>query len=212
MEKALAKFLGNYENLEGGLLGPGIQIMTGAPYQVYWHKDIDADSLWTVISESKAAGSMVTAGSYVGTGNNQDQNKVGLAFAHAYSVLETVSLSNGDRLLALRNPWGKETFNGTYSDSGQAWTDELRLEANHSDSNDGKFFITIEEYLQHLEYTNINFDVTDAYQAYFLVLNDTYIKRGTEAECGVNCTMHQFFVESEIDQEILISAQTWDIK
>ena len=80
------------------------------------------------------------------------------------------------------------------------------------DSNDGKFFITIEEYLEHLEYTNINFDVTDAYQAYFLVLNDTYVKRGSETDCGVNCTMHQFFIESEIDQEILISAHTWDIK
>ena len=52
----------------------------------------------------------------------------------------------------------------------------------------------------------------DAYQAYFLVLNDTYVKRGSETDCGVNCTMHQFFIETEIDQEVLISAHTWDIK
>ena len=59
---------------------------------------------------------MVTAGSFYGTGNNQEQNAVGLAYSHAYSVQEAITLSNGVRLLALRNPWGRETFNGTYSD------------------------------------------------------------------------------------------------
>ena len=72
LEKALAKFLGNYENIEGGLIGPGIQIMTGAPYQAYWHSETDVDTLWQIISGNKTEGSMVTAGSYYGTGNNQE--------------------------------------------------------------------------------------------------------------------------------------------
>ena len=44
------------------------------------------------------------------------------------------------------------------------------------------------------------------------MLNDTYVNPGTENDCGVDCTVHQFLVESEVDQEILISAHSWDIK
>ena len=120
--------------------------MTGAPFQTYWHTEIDVDALWEVISEQKTQNSMVTTGSFFGSGNNQEQNEVGLAYSHAYSVMDAIQLSNGERLLVLRNPWGKETFNGTYSDSSSKWTDELRLEAEHVESNDGKFFITIGEY------------------------------------------------------------------
>ena len=35
LEKAFAKFLGNYEALEGGLNGPGIRMMTGSPFIIY---------------------------------------------------------------------------------------------------------------------------------------------------------------------------------
>ena len=153
---------------------------------------------------------MVTVGSFIGTGNDQDLNAVGLANAHAYSVLEAMTLSTGDRVLALRNPWGKETFNSTWSDSSEVWTEDLRQEANHTSNVDGKFFISIKDYKEYLEYTTISFDVSDAYQAYFLVLNDTYVKTGTEQDCGVNCTVHKFYVQSEIDQEVLISAHAWD--
>ena len=212
LEKAFAKFLGNYEALEGGLNGPGIRMLTGSPYISHWHVDHDVDGLWEIIAQQKADHSMVTAGSFIGTGNDRDLNAVGLANAHAYSVLEAMTLSTGDRVLALRNPWGKETFNSTWSDSSEAWTEELREEANHTSNNDGKFFISIEDYKEYLEYTTISFDVSEAYQAYFLVLNDTYVKPGMKQDCGVNCTVHKFYVQSEIDQEVLISAHSWDDK
>ena len=137
---------------------------------------------------------MVTAGTYFGSGNDFETNEVGIAYAHAFSILDTVTLSTGDRLLALRNPWGLEKFNGTWSDSDDSWTDELREEANHTNNDDGKFFISIEDYKQYLEYTNFNFDVSEAYQEYFLVLDDTYVRPGTAQDCGVNCTTHKFFV------------------
>ena len=46
LEKAFAKFIGNYEALEGGLSGFGIRMLTGAPYIAYWHEEQDVDSLW----------------------------------------------------------------------------------------------------------------------------------------------------------------------
>ena len=212
LEKAFAKFLGNYENLEGGLSGPGIRMMTGSPFVSYWHNKTDADSLWQILTDEKAEHSMITAGSYIGTGSDKDTNEVGLAYSHAYSILETIELSTGDRLLALRNPWAREAFNGTWSDTSDAWTDELREEANHLSNNDGKFFISIEDYIKYLEYTTVSFDVSEAYQAYFLRLNDDYVKPAKKQNVSPNCTTHTFVIESEIDQEILISAHTWDNK
>ena len=35
------------------------------------------------------------------------------------------------RLVQMRNPWGEETFNGTWSDASEIWTDELRAQADH---------------------------------------------------------------------------------
>lgn len=32
LEKAAAKFYGNYEMLSGGWMGPAVQMLTGAPY------------------------------------------------------------------------------------------------------------------------------------------------------------------------------------
>ena len=106
-----------------------------------------------------------------------------------------------------------ETFNGTWSDTSDFWTDELRQEADHVHNDDGKFFISIEDYLQYLAYTTISYDVQDAYQEYFLVLNDTYVNEADDQiPCGENCTHHLFYVQSEIEQEILISAHSWDDK
>ena len=67
LEKAGAKLFGNYEMLQGGMIGPAIQMMTGAPFYRMWHDDKDknytADSLWLQIKNNIKDGWMVTAGS-----------------------------------------------------------------------------------------------------------------------------------------------------
>lgn len=51
-------------------------------------------------------------------------NALGINLAHAYSVLDTVELRDSenteivtDRLVYIRNPWGEDNFNGTFSKS-----------------------------------------------------------------------------------------------
>ena len=46
LEKAAAKLFGNYEMLQGGGMGPAVQMMTGAPF--YWmdSQDYSANDLW----------------------------------------------------------------------------------------------------------------------------------------------------------------------
>jgi hypothetical protein len=45
-----------------------------------------------------------------------------LAYRHAYTVLGTVKLSNGEKLVKMRNPWGVEKWKGAWSDHSYKWT------------------------------------------------------------------------------------------
>ena len=49
IEKAFAKFHGNYAHIEGGDPGKAVQVLTGGPVVQYDHKEISADDLWAKI-------------------------------------------------------------------------------------------------------------------------------------------------------------------
>ena len=72
LEKAAAKFYGNYEMLSGGLMGPSVQSLTGAPYYETKHREMTVDGLWKQIDKALADGWMMTAGSLHGTGSHFD--------------------------------------------------------------------------------------------------------------------------------------------
>ena len=50
---------------------------------------------------------------------------------HAYTVLEAKELTQGPKkgtkLIKVRNPWGKEKYNGPWSDKSDLW-DDLSIE------------------------------------------------------------------------------------
>ena len=50
----------------------------------------------------------------------------GLVHEHAYTLLGVVELSNGVRLVKLRNPWGNELYTGPWFDGDPQWTDTLK--------------------------------------------------------------------------------------
>lgn len=89
LEKAAAKLYGNYEMLSGGWMGPAVQALTGAPYYDTVHSEMSVSDLWEKIDKALADGWMMTAGTHVGTGSDQDSNDVGIAYRHAYTILET---------------------------------------------------------------------------------------------------------------------------
>jgi len=116
LEKAAAKLFGNYEMLSGGMMGPAIQTLTGSPFFNTWHDEISVDALWDLMDSRFAKGWMVTAGSYSGTGSDKDTNALNLPYMHAYACLGTVQLSDGTKLVKMRNPWGHELYSGPWSD------------------------------------------------------------------------------------------------
>ena len=77
---------------------------------------------------------------------------------HCYSIIsahEIKSKGKTVRLLKLRNPWGKEEWNGDWSETYAGWTPALRAEVAYSEGNDGIFCVPLAHYLASFTATNI---------------------------------------------------------
>jgi len=71
--------------------------------------------------------------------------KYGLTIWHAYSILDVVEIKDGDsvkeKLVKIRNPWGREGYNGPWSDGSNLWTDEYEKQVGLTKANDGAYFM-----------------------------------------------------------------------
>lgn len=148
LEKGFAKLHGNYAHLEMGSPSQAVSAMTGAPAIVYKHDD-DYETpteLWDDLVKHRKAGDIMTSAS--GPGKDTDTDDWGVVLGHAFTILDLITLSNGVRLLKLRNPWGSEVYHGKWSDQDDKnWTPELMKEAKLvKDVNDGIFHIAVEDY------------------------------------------------------------------
>ena len=101
-------------------------------------------------------------------------DECGIQMGHAYVALRAVELSNGARLMQMRNPWGSERYSCAYSDNSDLWTPELREEAGATETavNEGIFFMTIEDYYNVGQSTIYSYDNENWYHDYFLMLDD----------------------------------------
>ena len=81
--------------------------------------------------------------------------------SHAYSVLGTYELRQGDgtlahRLLMLRNPWGFETYRGLWNDKDELWLSgietDFREQVPFDNLDDGKFFIDLKTFKESFLY------------------------------------------------------------
>jgi hypothetical protein len=51
MEKAFAKFHGNYARTVAGDPVMGVATLNGSPYERYWTSDASEDDIWQILSE-----------------------------------------------------------------------------------------------------------------------------------------------------------------
>ena len=113
----------------------------------------------------------------------------------------------------MRNPWGREQYNGAWSDSDSRWTREVRNQRGIPENNDGLFYISVEDYLEHMDMTFINYDTTDWYHGYFMMWDDPEEHMGDSFEssfwCEGNCVQHILFVKSKVKQTVRIGAHTY---
>ena len=134
---------------------------------------------------------MITMGCFGGSSN-------GIVGGHAYSFIKVVKLSNGTRLVQVRNPWGVERYKGPWNDKSHYWTDKYKEEAGFYEKDDGVFFTTIDIFKQDFGITWINYDTYDMFRTSWMKLDDNTNNPGQSSWCGSSCTRHEFTLKSKV--------------
>lgn len=88
--------------------------------------ELDDAELWTILSKSDTLHNCMTCsvpGEDVWTETSGTPlGGPGLCAGHAYALIDCQTLSNGQRLCRLRNPWGRFEWTGAWSDNSPLWT------------------------------------------------------------------------------------------
>ncbi|KAI9644088.1 hypothetical protein NHQ30_007440 [Ciborinia camelliae] len=145
LEKAYAKAHGDYAAIEGGFTGEGLEDLTGGVTTEIFSTDIlDKEYFWKeeLLKVNKDFLFGCAAGIFWGRGYRK-----GIYEGHAYSILRAVEI-DGQRLVLLRNPWGKGEWKGAWSDGSKEWTPEWMKKLEHRFGDDGSFWMSYEDLLK----------------------------------------------------------------
>lgn len=162
LEKAYAKAHGDFASIDGGFTGEAIEDLTGGVTTEIYSTDIlDREAFWR--DELMKVGQEFLFGCATGFYANWldtsgiPREREGISEGHAYSIMDAKEIK-GQRLLKLRNPWGKKEWTGRWSDGSVEWTPEWMQLLDHKFGNDGIFWISYEDLLkkyQHFDRTRI---------------------------------------------------------
>ncbi|KAI8627354.1 cysteine proteinase [Xylariaceae sp. FL1651] len=159
-EKAYAKAHGDFGSLAGGWIGEGIEDLTGGVTTELLASDIlDLDEFWE--NEVSKVNQEFLFGCSTGLLDGGYGDRNGIREGHAYVVMDARTLKSGERLVKLRNPWGKTRkgiWEGPWSDGSKEWNKDVKDELNHQFGNDSVFWIRFEDMVekyQHFDRTRL---------------------------------------------------------
>ncbi|KAF4511548.1 hypothetical protein G6O67_003331 [Ophiocordyceps sinensis] len=156
IEKAFAKAHGDYASLSGGYVGEGIEDLSGGVTTELLSSDIlDTDEFWE--KEMSRVNQEFLFGCSTGLLEHGYGQRDGIAEGHAYIVMEARTLKSGERLVKLRNPWGKirkGVWEGRWSDGSKEWSTDASRELDHTFGEDSIFYIPYEDMLR--KYTHFD--------------------------------------------------------
>jgi len=147
LEKAWAKRFGSYWAIDAGLTEEALKDLTGGPC---FTVNSDEEDLWDKIYDSNKKNFIITAASAGDDGCGDMVNDVGLVALHAYAVIdarEVKTRAGLERILEIRNPWGEQEWTGDWSDKSDKWTPELKKELGWENSDDGRFWMPIKDFV-----------------------------------------------------------------
>ncbi|XP_076025017.1 calpain-1 catalytic subunit-like [Genypterus blacodes] len=155
LEKAYAKVCGSYADMNAGLPSEAFKDFSGGVHMTYRLKDVhnashDAE-LWTSLSRATACKSMICCGtSPNGERGGNTVSYTGLVAAHAYTVTAVTEINNRGsvvQLVQLFNPWGKQEWNGKWSDKSTMWDGVSAVDrAKCFERNNGEFWMELEDF------------------------------------------------------------------
>ena len=149
-EKAYAKAHGDYASISGGFSGEGLEDLTGGVTTELFTSDIlDTDDFWD--NEMSKVNEEFLFGCSTGLLEHGYGHRDGISEGHAYVIMDAKTLSTGERLVKLRNSWGKirkGIWEGPWSDGSKEWTTEAQQELNHKFGSDSVFWISYEDLIR----------------------------------------------------------------
>lgn len=158
LEKAYAKAHGDYEAIEGGYAGQGVEDMTGGvSTTLVSNRVFNKDKLWDELPKGEDGDGEFVFALSASWAPNQD-HKSGVALCHAYSILqarkEFDDQGNVHQLVKIRNPWGRRGYdgmgewNGPWSDGSKEWTPYWLKKLGHTFGDDGVFWMSYKDMLE----------------------------------------------------------------
>lgn len=83
----------------------------------------------------------------------EEKNDTGIVSGHAYTILDVRNVidsqGKSQRIVQIRNPWGKFEWNGAFSDNSPLWTDQLKRQLNVTTEDDGIFWMRLEDFTKY---------------------------------------------------------------
>jgi len=150
LEKAYAKLHGSYMKIESGSAAAALSDLTGGPCFIGKVAEISDDEIWATLTLHDRLDHVMCCN--VTDATDRDLEKeVGLIKKHAYALLDAREF-RGNKLIHVRNPWGKTEWKGKWSDSDSAsWTKEAKRALHYVDADDGSFWMAYEDWKKYFE-------------------------------------------------------------
>lgn len=151
LEKAYAKLVGCYKNMEGGHGSEAMVDLTGGMCEyIEWKKgQCDAKERYSQICDALMDEALITTAIQAQSKADMEARRSdGLVVGHAYSITGA-GVYNADghkyHLLRLRNPWGACEWNGDFGDDSGRWEEDADLRGN---DEDGEFWIKCSDWAE----------------------------------------------------------------
>eukprot|EP01022_Parablepharisma_sp_SALTPOND_P024933 TRINITY_DN5629_c0_g1_i2.p1 TRINITY_DN5629_c0_g1~~TRINITY_DN5629_c0_g1_i2.p1 ORF type:complete len:1130 (+),score=51.26 TRINITY_DN5629_c0_g1_i2:173-3562(+) len=152
LEKVWAKIHGTYGATISGGPREALSALTGAPTVQLFHNKTGIEELWEALAEANDMNYVMVAG-----GAEREVN--GIIRKHAYSLTKAVEVNlkgkKTEKLVQLRNPWGRHEWTGDWSDNSPLWTSELRRKLRHVSKDDGTFYMKLSDFYSIFTYSGI---------------------------------------------------------
>ncbi|XP_067948715.1 calpain-15-like isoform X2 [Watersipora subatra] len=168
LEKAMAKVFGSYSALISGTTQEGLAVLTGFPCETIdfetmrreraLNKD-DVDLVWARLLSCIESRLLMGCSSGYKSLHPQELDAVGLVSNHAYSILD-VRLVHGEKLLRLRNTWGRFAWTGNWSEHSSCWRvvpPDMRAKLSTKGSQEGLFWISLDDWMKYFSAVHICF-------------------------------------------------------